>query len=150
MIIMRQLRVMRCTLVAACVIAMAHAGTPVGAAQRDEKGKKPSIVLKVTPQVAISPAKIRVSVELRGGADDYEDYYCPTIEWDWDDDTRSESTEDCEPYSAGHSSITRRYSAAHTYEESGVYKATFKIKRKDKVLALASVNVQVQPGLNGR
>ena len=119
-------------------------------AERDDKGKKPSVSLKVTPPLAIAPANVRAAVEIRGGPDDYEDFYCPSIEWDWGDDTRSESAKDCDPYEAGHSTIARRFSTSHTYQQSGNYKVTFRMKRKDKVVALSSVNVQVQPGLTER
>mgnify|MGYP001586506583 CR=1 FL=1 len=148
--IMRQLAGCPCTLAAMVAVAVLHAGSAAPAAQRDEKGKKPSISLKVTPSVAIAPAKMRVSAELRGGSDNYEDYYCPTLEWDWDDETKSESAKDCDPYVEGRSVITRRYSAEHTFQESGMYKITLRFKRKDKVLAVSSVSVQVQAGLSER
>lgn len=150
MMIIRQLAGGRCTLAAAVVVTLLLTEHTAPAAQRDEKGKKPSISLKVTPSVALAPARIRLSVELRGGADDYEDFYCPAIEWDWNDETKSESVKDCAPYVAGQSVIVRRYSAEHTYQESGMYKVTLRFKRKDKVLAFATTNVQVQPGLTGR
>ena len=35
-------------------------------ADRDDKGKKPSVSLKVTPPLAIAPAKVRAAVEIRG------------------------------------------------------------------------------------
>jgi hypothetical protein len=116
-------------------------------AARQEENKKPSLSLKATPPIAFSPAKIRVVAEIRGGADDYEDYYCPTVEWEWGDGTMSENTVDCEPYEAGKSSIRRRFSSEHTYRTSGNHKVFFRLKRKNKTMAAASVNVQVRPGL---
>jgi hypothetical protein len=152
--IMRQLAGCSCTLATLAIVAVLHGGSALLAASRDEsgaqKGKKPSISLKVTPSVALAPVKIRAAAELRGGADDYEEYYCPTVEWDWGDETTSESTKDCEPYVEGRSEISRRFAAEHTYQESGMYKITLRLKRKDKVLALSSASVQVQPGLSGR
>ena len=94
-----------------------------------------------------APARIHVSAELKGGPDDYEEYYCPTIEWDWGDETKSESRQDCEPYEAGRSKIARRFSVDHMYHVSGSYKIAIRIKRKDKVVAMSVVGVQVQPGL---
>lgn len=124
-------------------------GTPARAAgaARQEENKKPSLSLKATPPIAFSPAKVRVVAEIRGGADDYQEYYCPTIEWEWGDGTTSESTEDCNPYEAGKSSIRRRWSAEHIYRHSGNYKVFFRLKRKDKTIAAASASVQVRPGL---
>ena len=118
------------------------------AADRDDKGKKPSVSLKVTPGLASAPVLVHASAEIRGGPDDYEEFYCPTIEWDWGDETKSESAQDCEPYEAGHSTIRRRFSIDHRYQVSGSYKVSFRMKRKGKVVASAAVNVQVQPGLS--
>jgi hypothetical protein len=118
----------------------------VGAARGDEN-KKPSLSLKLTPPIAFSPARVRVVVEVRGGADNYEEYYCPTVEWDWGDGTISENTQDCDPYEAGKSTIRRRFSAEHTYRISGNFKVFFRLKRKEKTMGAASASVQVRPGL---
>lgn len=123
------------------------AWSPLAGAGRQEENKKPSLSLKATPPISFSPAKVRVAAEVRGGADDYEEFYCPTIEWDWGDGTISENTEDCNPYEAGKSTIRRRFSAEHTYRMSGNFKVVFKLKRKTKTIAATSVSVQVRPGL---
>src|SRR5438034_28727 len=121
-----------CTFAALTLLAVVERDAMTAAvAERDDKGKKPSVSLKVTPPLAIAPANVRAAVEIRGGADNYEDFYCPAIEWDWGDDTRSESVKDCEPYEAGRSTIPRRFSTNHTYQQSGNYKVTFRMKRKD-------------------
>jgi len=117
-----------------------------GAAPQDEN-RKPSLSLRATPPIAFSPARVRVAVEVRGGADDYEEFYCPTVEWDWGDGTISENTEDCQPYEAGKSTIRRRFSAEHVYRSAGQYRVIFKLKRKDKTMAATSVSIQVRPGL---
>jgi hypothetical protein len=96
--------------------------------------------------VGFAPAKVQFLAILQGGDDDYEEYYCPAIEWDWDDDTISQSTPDCDPYEPGQSRITRRYSATHVFRQDGRYEVKFKLKRKNDVLALASVTIQVRAG----
>jgi hypothetical protein len=118
----------------------------LGAARQDEN-KKPSLSLKATPPISFSPAKVRVVAEIRGGADDYEEFYCPTVEWDWGDGTISENTQDCDPYEAGKSTIRRRFTAEHTYRMSSNYKVFFRLKRKGKTMAATSASVQVRPGL---
>ena len=120
---------------------------PAVGADRQDENKKPSLSLKVTPPIAFSPAKVRVVAEIRGGADDYQEYYCPTIEWDWGDGTISENTQDCDPYEAGKSTIRRRFTAEHTYRLAGNFKVYFRLKRKDKTMGAASASVQVRPGL---
>jgi hypothetical protein len=129
------------------VTLLAGAIAPLSGADRQEEKKKPSLSLKATPPISFSPAKVRVAAEVRGGADDYQDFYCPTIEWEWGDGTISENTQDCDPYEAGKSTIRRRFSAEHTFRMAGNFKVVFKLKQKTKTIAATSVNVQVRPGL---
>ncbi len=139
---------------ALCTLAVAVSASFFGAAAlragqaEGEKGKRPSLSLKLSPLLAAAPAKVRAVVEVRGGANDYEDFYCPTLEWDWGDDTRSEATQDCEPYEAGRSEIRRRFTADHTFQHGGNYKVMFRMKRKDKIVIATSANIQVRPGLS--
>jgi hypothetical protein len=109
--------------------------------------KKPSISLRASPTTGFSPLKVFLSVEIKGGPDDFADYYCPTIEWVWGDDTRAESTSDCEPYEAGKSEIRRRYSVTRVFQTSGNFKVEFRLRQKNKVVGAGSTTVQVRPGL---
>jgi hypothetical protein len=128
------------------VLCLGLAPDQEAAAQRNDD-KKPSLSLKATPPVGFSPLRVRLLLEVKGGADDHADFYCPTIEWDWGDDLTSESAEDCAPYEPGKSSILRRYSTEHTYRYAGNYTARFRMKQGKKVVAQTSVNVQVRAGI---
>ena len=112
-----------------------------------EEDKKPSLSLKATPPVGFSPLRVRLVVDVRGGADDYDEFYCAGIEWAWGDGTESESSEDCEPYQAGVSTIKRRFSAEHVFRQAGTYRVFFRLKQRDRVVAAASTNVQVRAGV---
>ena len=118
-------------------------------AARAQDNKRPKINVRAQPPVGVAPARVVLTGELQGGADDFEEYYCPSIEWEWGDDTSSESTIDCEPYEAGKTQIKRRYTVQHTFRREGTYKVYFHLKRKDKLLGSGSVTVQVQPGATG-
>ena len=123
----------------------------VAAPQRGEKdpspdAKRPKVTLKAQPVIAMSPARIVLTAELVGGANDFEEYYCPSVEWDWGDGTQSESTADCAPYEQGRSEIKRRFTVEHVFR-AGVYRVMFKLKRRDKGVGFATVNIQVRPGL---
>ena len=107
-----------CTLAAMLVIAVPSARAWSLTQKDGGDGKKPSLALKASPPVGFSPLRVRVVVDARGGADDYADFYCPSIEWDWGDGTISENSSDCDPYEAGKSSIARRWSAEHIYRQS--------------------------------
>lgn len=113
---------------------------------RDQESKRPKVVLKATPIVSISPARVVLTAELVGGANDYEDYYCPTIEWDWGDGTQSESTSDCDPYQPGKTEIKRRFTVEHVFR-AGNYRVMFRMKRRNKPIVAATANIQVRPGI---
>ncbi len=117
-----------------------------GPQQTQQGDERPSLSLRASPSVAFSSTAILFVAELRGGADDYEEYYCPSLEWDWDDFTTSETTYDCPPYEPGTSEIRRRYSARHTYQEGGSFEVKFKLKRGDDVLDLARTSVTIRFG----
>ena len=117
-----------------------------GAAQKAED-RKPSLSFRLTPNLGFTPLRVRVAVEVRGGADDFEEFYCPTVEWDWGDGTVSESGEDCDPYEAGKSSIRRRYAVEHTFRQAGAYRVVFRLKQRSRVIASSSGTVQVRAGM---
>lgn len=114
---------------------------------REQGNKKPSLSLKASPAVSFAPARIVVVAEARGGSNDYEDFYCPTIEWEWGDLTTSTAEADCEPYEAGKSEIRRRYTVEHRYKNPGGFKIVLRLKKGDKVVATANTMVQVRAGL---
>jgi hypothetical protein len=90
---------------------------------------------------------VRVTVDIRGGADDYAEFYCPSIQWDWADGTVSESSQDCDPYQAGTSAIERRYTSEHVFRRSGSYRVYFRMKQKDRIVGAANSTVQVRAGI---
>ena len=108
--------------------------------------QRPKLNLRSTPVLSFSPARVSFTAELRGGPDDYEELYCPTVEWDWDDGTQSESKQDCEPYEPGKSGIKRIYTMTHQYDLSGNYTVSVRLKRQSKVVGSATTKVQVRPG----
>ncbi len=112
-----------------------------------DKSAKPSISLKASPQIGFSPLRVVLTAELKGGANDYEEYYCPTVEWFWDDDTKSESKTDCDPYEAGKSEIKRRYTIDRVFNTMGEYRVEFRLKQKGKTVGLGKTSVRVRPGI---
>lgn len=133
-------------------VAVATALTAAGL-QKDDKPSRdqdarPKVSLKAQPVIAMSPARVVLTAELTGGANDFQDFYCPAIEWDWGDDTRSEASADCEPYEAGKSEIKRRFTVEHVYKRAGNYRISFRMKRHDKIVGAATASVQIRPGLH--
>jgi hypothetical protein len=136
---------------AAASLALAAGSASVFALQKSAKDakegdKRPRLALRAQPSVGVSPARVVLTAELVGGTNDFEEYYCPAVEWDWGDETRSESTSDCEPYEEGKSEIKRRFVVEHVFARAGSYKIYIRLKRRNKSVAAATVSVQIRPG----
>jgi hypothetical protein len=114
-------------------------------AMPEMQGKgKPKAQLRINPSTIFVPQRIVATVELTEGANDFQDYYCPKVEWIWDDGTTSESGTDCDPYEAGKSEIRRRYSADHTYRDPGNYQVQFRMKQGTKTVLSLREPVRAQ------
>ena len=124
-------------------------GAPANALQRAaDDTKKPSVTLKATPPLGFAPLKVRIVADIKGGPDNYADFYCASVEWDWADGTTSEKSEDCDPYEPGKSTIERRFSAEHTFRQGGQYDVAFRLKQKNKIVGLAKAVIRVRSGLS--
>ena len=153
-------------LVAAALVTPVQATAPAQAPQN----KKPSINIRTNPRSGFSPLRVVLTAELTGGADDFEDFYCASVEWDWGDGTKSESKSDCDPYEAGKSEIKRRYAQEHTFRAnnsttssatgfSGAagdisqnqppiqFRVRFSLKQKNKTVGSGQATIEVRPGL---
>ena len=110
--------------------------------QTNESGD-PELRLRATPRVGFSGTDILFIAELRGGPDDNEELYCASVEWDWDDDTRSERIPDCDPFKPGLSEIRRRFSQRHTFQQGGQYEVRFNLKKRGDVVLSGRTTVQI-------
>ena len=129
-------------------VAMAAAQQPNKSSKdKDaEKDKRPTLKLTARPPLALSPARVVLTGDLNGGPNDSEEFYCPTVEWDWGDGTTSESTADCDPYEPGKSEIKRRFTIEHVFR-AGNYRVALRLKKHDKMITSATVNIEVRPGI---
>ena len=107
--------------------------------------KKPRLDLRVTPRTAFSPTQVFVIAQLVGG-EEVEDFYCPGLEWDWDDGGRSTHEADCAPFQPG-MELERRFTARHAYGAPGEYNIRLTMRRANRSLAVASARIIVHPGL---
>lgn len=131
--------------------------------------EKPSLSLRASPTSGFAPMRTVLTAELKGGADDYEEYYCPTVEWEITvselpsrldpmgrmgggmGDSRpvqkSEQKLDCDPYEAGKSEIKRRFVREHTFKTGGEYTVRFSLKQGKKTVASHRTTVRVRGGV---
>jgi hypothetical protein len=54
---------------------------------------------------------------------------------------------DCDPYVAGKSEIKRHFTADRVFDTAGDYRIEFRLKRKDKTVAVGSTMVKIRPGI---
>lgn len=124
-----------------------------GVAADGQKQERPKAALRANPGMIFPPARVVATVELTKGSDDYQDYYCPKIEWEWGDGTQSESSVDCDPYEPGKSEIRRRYSEDHNYRVdytgASSYNIIFRMKQGTKVVLTLKQTIRVS-GADGR
>jgi hypothetical protein len=142
---------MRTFLLAAVLLSVAFtAGAEPRQSQdtdkQQDRGKRPKITLKAQPTMGRAPLRVLFSAELVGGADDYEEYYCPTVVWEWSRGNASESKVDCPPYEPGKTTIRRRYTTEHTFRTFGSFRVYFNLVHRDREVGTAAINVIVQPG----
>jgi hypothetical protein len=126
-----------------CAVAMVSPS----AATKGPNDKKPSIAVKASPSMGFAPFRAVLTADVKGGPDDYEQYYCATIEWDMGDGNRAEQELDCDPYEAGKSQIKRRYVREQIFDTPGEFQVAFRLKQKNKVVGAGMTTIRVRPGL---
>ena len=147
------------------IVAVAAAALSAASPAAPQQKKKPSISLKANPPVGFAPLRVVVTAELKGGDNDFEDFYCASVEWDWGDDTKSENKIDCDPYEAGKSEIKRRYVMEHIFRAQSMglstvdptgnqqptvqYRVRFSLKQKNKTVGSGQTTVEIRQGIGG-
>jgi len=112
------------------------------------KGRRPRLDLRISPRVAFTPVSVYVTAELTGG-DEIEEFYCPALEWEWGDGSRSETVSDCEPFEAKES-FERRFFASHQYRRAGEYNVKLTLRRSQRAIAAAASNVTVHASIGAQ
>jgi len=120
------------------IAALATAGTSA------EKTRKPRLDLRATPRMAFSPVNVLLTAELTGGDDD-DQFYCPELEWNWDDGGRSVQESDCAPKESG-GTMERRFTAEHAYTTAGTYNVKITMRKANRSIAVATATVTVHAG----
>ena len=121
--------------------AWAAVATTRSGRQTASRPGNPRLVLTIDPQAGLAPMR---DADLVGGADDDEEFYCPTIEWNWDDDTESASMFDCPTYQPGVTTIRRHFPVEHIFNETGDYRVSVQLIRHARLLASAEAEVSVR------
>src|SRR5213082_2587825 len=69
------------SLVLAATLAVSAAAQKADKDAKDNPdNRRPKVTLKAQPVIAMAPARVVLTAELNGGANDFEEFYCPTVE----------------------------------------------------------------------
>src|SRR4051812_41456445 len=122
-----------------CLVSLCALGLAAGPRARDSKPDKdkPSIEVKSLPAMGFAPFRTVLTVDVKGGPDDYQQYYCASVEWDLGDGTVAEQKLDCDPYEAGKSQIKRRYIREQVFNSPGEFHVLFHLKQNRRSSAPA-------------
>ena len=143
------LRVWLPTLFTAALVSIAVSPS----SENDDKNRKPSVSIKANPAMGFAPMRVVMTADIKGGADDYAEFYCATVEWDVialdgkGDGNKSEQRLECDPYEPGKSEIKRRYVREQIFRFPGEYTIRFNLKQKDKVVGGGRTSLRVRGGL---
>jgi hypothetical protein len=135
------------TLINKSLLAVLCAVALAGSAAAFADKTKPALSLKASPSMGFAPTRVVLTAELKGGVNDYQDFYCASVEWDWGDGTKSLNKVDCDPFEAGKSEIERRHVVSHVFEAPGDFQVEFRLKQKDKIVGVARTSVKIRPGI---
>ena len=106
--------------------------------------RRPRVELRATPRMAFLASDVLVAARLVGG-DEHEDFYCPEVEWEFGDGSRSRHQADCEPFKSG-TPLERRFTASHAYRRPGNYEVRVTLRRSNRTLSVATTSVRVYFG----
>lgn len=95
---------------------------------------------RTTPAVTV---RISALLEDLDKAEDLEEYYCLDEVWDWDDDTESEYSPDCDPYEAG-TELKTQFSASHQYRIPGSFRVRLRLERNGKTVISGTTRAQIR------
>jgi hypothetical protein len=132
----------RTTIVAGVLAASAAA--LAGAQSRTPP--KPSMSVRVAPAMAFTPARLVATAELKNVGQADASFYCPALEWDWGDGTRSEERPNCDPFEEGVSQVRTRYVKQNTYNSAGRFRVTLRLKQGKDVVLAGSTEVTIREG----
>lgn len=102
-------------------------------------GPKPRIEFRVLPQFGYAPLSVHALLIIENGG---EQFYCPELEWDWQDGSRSIETSDCDPYDGKPETAPVSYARDHVYG-TGEYNVTLTLSHGAKKLRTLSQKVRV-------
>jgi hypothetical protein len=109
---------------------------------------KPKVELKANPPFAMlgvgsrASATVRFRLSVKDGGD--ENYYCPRLEWEWEDDTKATEESDCPPFeSAQKEDHERTWIKSRQFWEPGSHVVKVKLYKGDRLIRTLDAKVEI-------
>jgi hypothetical protein len=109
---------------------------------------KPQVELKPSPQMAVlgvgprSSATVRFRLSVKDAGN--EDYYCPKVEWEWEDGTRATEEADCPAFDqAQPPDHAKSWTKSHQFWEPGDHTVKVRLYKGDRLVRTLEAKVQV-------
>jgi hypothetical protein len=109
---------------------------------------KPKVELKVNPAFAMlgvgprASATVRFRLSVKDGGD--ENYYCPRIEWEWEDGTKGTEESDCPAFElAQKEDHERTWNKSHQFWEPGNHVVKVRMYKGDRLIRTLDAKVEV-------
>ena len=106
-------------------------------------GRGAELTLRSSPGVGLAPLRVSVTAQLLGVDDNEEEYYCPTVEWDWGDGSLSRHSPDCEPFAGTDGAIRRSFFNAHVYRSAGDFTMQLRLQKRGRTVVSGAARVTV-------
>jgi hypothetical protein len=109
---------------------------------------KPVVKLEALPRMAMLPpapvpVRVRFRLLVKDGGD--QDYYCPRVEWEWEDGTRSSDEGECAPFEeAAAPDHTKRLVREREFWLPGTYTVTVRLFKADRFIHRAQTQFEMQ------
>lgn len=133
-------------LVATLLVPIAGTSTTTDGPELEVKAPRATFMRPRMPNQRVrSGVTVRITARLEklDEAEDLEEYYCLDQVWEWDDDTDSEYSPDCDPYEEG-MEIETRFSASHQYRYPGTYTVWLRLQRNGETVIAGNARVQIR------
>ena len=123
----------------AWILALLFAGKPATKPKVELKANPPFALLSVGPSAS---ATIRFRLLVKDGGD--EDYYCPRLEWEWEDGTTSSEESDCPPFDAAQpTDHERTWTKSHQFYEPGEHTIRARLFKGERMIRVLDTKVQI-------
>ena len=109
---------------------------------------KPKVELKPSPQMAVlgvgprSAATVRFRLSVKDAGN--EDYYCPRLEWEWEDGTYSSEESDCPSFDkAQPQDHERSWTRSRQFWEPGNHTVKVRLYKAERLIRTIDAKVEI-------